>query len=356
MIRKNHYLIAIFLLSVLVFYFGTGNTIAADNDGDEVDDDFEDLNKRTVEVSNDAEKYTIKSVEEKGETKNSIEIEFEPTGEGLYISTEYQSDNESVEIELEFQILFVSIIEYNDTNEDGMYNDTVDDVKVQEVPLNSFRPVENKTSEISEGCTLHHYVINTTDDVFSVHIYVVEEFAVVNSSLITPYEAKIDIIINNFNYKNSSSRLALYTRLESELDYDMEDDMEDEKYGYSTGEEGVTTTMNGTTGFFSWAKTAKIDGLTKNVLSSNKTIDHIDIDSEKVYFNYVNGTHIFHDPRIGVEGLIKTASKSSSSSSSSSKKDKKEAIPGYAISIFLGMATLATIGLIYTKQKKLKDI
>jgi hypothetical protein len=298
MIKKYHYFIGIFLLGVLIFNFGVGNTVSDDDDNDGVDDDFEELNKRNIDVFIDDEnnEFTINSSLRKGEKIDVIEIDVE-YDDGLRVEFSYNSENDSLEIELEFNIVFVSIVEYNDTNEDGMYNET-DDEYVQEVPLNSFQDVNYTTEVISTNSSLHYFIINTTDGIFTAYFYVVEEFAIVNSSLITPTQIKIDIEINNFNYSSNKSRLALETRLESDVDYEEEEQTEDENYGFSTDEEWLTTTMNDTTGFFT-----KIDGLTKNVLISNKTIEN---DYEIIYINYPNGTHIYHDPKVGVAGVLKS--------------------------------------------------
>ena len=74
---------------------------------------------------------------------------------------------------------------------------------------------------------------------------------------------------------------------------------------------------------------------------------------EKIYLHYERGAHIYHDPKIGMSGLIQSPLSSDSSNSSSSKKEK-EAIPGFEIAILLGIASIATISLIYLKQKKMK--
>ena len=304
MIKKFHYFIGIFLLGVLIFNFGVGNTVSDDDDNDGVDDDFEELNKRTIDVSSGTEEFTINSSLRKGEKIDVIEIDVECDSGGLSVEFSYNSENNTQEIELEFNIIFVSIVEYNDTNEDGMYNDSIGgDDWVQEVPLDDFQDVNYTTEVISANSSLHYFIINTTDGIFTAYFYVVEEFAIVNSSLITPTQIKIDIEINNFNYENSSSRLALKIEIESDVDYEEEEQTEDENYGFSTDEEWLTTTMNDTTGFFSWAKTAEVDEGTKNVSISNGTSVG---EEEIIYINYPRGTHIYHDPKVGVAGVLKS--------------------------------------------------
>jgi hypothetical protein len=142
----------------------------------------------------------------------------------------------------------------------------------------------------------------------------------------------------------------LYTKLISEAEYEEEEHTEDEQKGYSSGEKAFTATANGTTGFFSWAKTAEIDGLTTDVLVSNKEIDASNPNDEKIYFNYQRGTHIYHDPKIGMVGLARLPE---SSSDDDDDEVIEESFPLIeTIMIFSGIATLAVIGAIYFKRKR----
>jgi hypothetical protein len=152
--------------------------------------------------------------------------------------------------------------------------------------------------------TLHYFRIKTTDNLFIAHIFIVEEFEIVNETLINPTQMKIDIEIDNFNYSNGSSKLALYTRLNSEDNY--EDDVEtyDEERGYASDEEGVVTSLNTFTGFFTWKKNATIDGISKRILVSEIDVDDHNETEQKLYINYPRGNNIYHDPKVGIEGLF----------------------------------------------------
>lgn len=140
---------------------------------------------------------------------------------------------------------------------------------------------------------------------FTAHIYVSEEFYVVNGTLITPVQSKLDIEISDFQYLNSSSQLALYMSLESENDYDDEEETEDEIREYATNEKGVVSEMNNLTGIFTWKDNATINGISKSVLTSDLDIDDYDGDEQKLYLIYPRGSHIYHDPKIGIAGIYK---------------------------------------------------
>jgi hypothetical protein len=355
---KFYHILAFFLLSMFILSLRTNTTVAEDNDDDDIDDSIEDLNIRKVEIKWESSKFEIESTKRTGNVKNEIEFEIEYNSDGLSIQNEYNTDNGTAEFELEFKVNFKKLIEYNDTDSDGVYNksndDTVQEIKLGDDPGYTFQTPPNYTTEdLSIDTKLHYFIINTTNGVFTAYIYVVEEFALVNNSVITPFEVKVDIEINNFNFLSPISKLAIYTKLESEAEYETDEYTEDENKGYAVNESSFAAAANSTVGFFSWAETAEVDSITTQVLISNKEVDDDDPNEEKIYLNYERGAHIYHDPKIGMSGLVRYPLSSGSSSSSSSTKEK-EAIPGFEIAILLGVASVATISLIYLKQKKIK--
>jgi hypothetical protein len=93
--------------------------------------------------------------------------------------------------------------------------------------------------------------------------------------------------------------------LESENDYYDEDETEDEIREYATNEKGVVSEMNNLTGFFTWKDNATINEISKNVLTSDLDIDDYDGDEQKLYLIYPRGSHIYHDPKIGIAGIYR---------------------------------------------------
>jgi len=177
------------------------------------------------------------------------------------------------------------------------------DVIIQEKDLNKFLPIEYTPIVISDDTDLHYFIVKTTDGNFSAHIYFSEEFHIINNTLITPIQTKIDIEIKGFPYLNGSSQLALYTSLESEIDYEEDEHTEDETRGYATNEGGLSTNSNNFEGIFTWDNNASIDGISKEIRVSNLYSDDYDGDDQKLYLNYPNGTLIYHDPKVGLSGI-----------------------------------------------------
>ena len=272
-----------------------------DEDEDGVEDEFEDENEREVKVEYDEDEIKIESELKNGENKDQFQIKVE-AGDDLGIKLEYQSeittDGVEFESELEFKVVFKSLIEFIDLDGNGIYNSD-NDTEIQEYKLEDFSPIEYTPIIQLDGSTLHYLNVSTVDYVFTAHIYIAGEFMDVNSVLLTPTQIKIDIEISNFNYINDDSQLALYTKLESKNEFE-----EGDEIGDIVTEEGVTTEMNGFMAGFTWAETALVDDTVMNVLTTPIDTDDDDPNDKKMYIIYPRGTHIYHDPRIGMVGIL----------------------------------------------------
>ena len=306
MAKRSNIIIGI-LIGIALFSLSINFVIASDDDDDGIDDDLEDLNKRDICIEIEENQIQIESSLRNGEQIDEIQLKIINDSEGLSIEVSYESEiisGNTTEFELEFGIIFRKLVEFVDTNSNDLFDPLTDDT-IQEFDLDDFQAVKYFQINITEDTKLHHFVVNNTDGVFTAHIYFSEEFYVVNGTLITPVQSKIDIEITDFPYLNVSSQLALYTSLESEIDYEDEEDTEDEIREYAENEKGVITEMNNVTGIFTWNNNATIDGVSREVLIDGLDIDDYDGDDQKVYFNYPRGTRIYHDPKVGIAGIYK---------------------------------------------------
>lgn len=298
--KKQYYLMIIFLLSILIFNINFTLTIASGEDyNDGINDDFEEKNKRSIELGIGENEIGVESVRRSEVDRDEIRSLIFFDEDGLYIGLRYRSKLES-ECELEFGILFHEIIEYNDTNKNGVYNPEIDH-RIKTVPLNEFKHVVHETMEISNDTNLHYFKIQTMNNIFTVHIYFAEEFAIVEKSLITPTQAKIDIEISNFDFINENSQLALYTILDYEGDYEIKEETEDEKEGYAENEHAAITKIYNFTGYFSWRDMVVVDKNLKSIVVNEFNADEY---GQGLFINYPNGEHIYHDSKIGIENLL----------------------------------------------------
>ncbi|MCE7737837.1 MAG: hypothetical protein KAU62_15640 [Candidatus Heimdallarchaeota archaeon] len=301
--HKQRLVLGSLVLILVISSFTYLPVIAGDDDEDDdgVDDDIEEENKRDISVNYDDDDAKIESKLSSDELYNRFMAEMKATSEGLEFIFEFEKDSETNETEISFKVTIPEIVEFIDENEDGIYDALVDSVE-SIYQINSYKTlvyaVETKNNE-----TVHTFSIETTDGVFSSTMYVSGEFAVVNDLIIAPSQFKFDIEINNFSFTEINSSLALKIELESEFDveYDEDETTEDEEDGRSSDEQEVEISYGDYTCFFSWLKTATIDGVGQEVLTSP-----LETDSEKniIYLNYPKGDEIIHDPKVGIEGLI----------------------------------------------------
>jgi len=276
--------------------------LASDDDSDGIDDEYESYNYRDLDLELSGSEVRIESIHREDSQKDDIRISIKIESDGLEFEVGYAEDHDSVENEIEFSVTFNKLIEFIDINSDGMF-DNISDIFIREILLDDFEPFTYSQTSISEYTHLHHIIANTTDGIFKAHFYICEEFYIINSELITPTQGKIDIEINDFPYFNESSQLALHVKLEAEADYEEEEETEDESLGYSSNENGVKSTNNAFTGFFTWKENATIDGKTERVVASPLVTNEED---QMLYLNYPRAIKIIHDPKIGIEGLLKS--------------------------------------------------
>lgn len=315
-----------------------GEDDCKDDDKDGIDDEFEEENKRDVEIwigenvvemvsilRHDGLKEIIYS-RVKCDDGIAIQVLFRIINESDNVDCEEEiepdgdkeSENnieccecdESIIYELECEVIFRALYEFVDLNDNGVYDHEIDQF-IEDYGIYSFQPIVYTPLNISNNNTLHYVLINTTDGVFATHIYFVEEFVVVNDTLITPTQVKIDIEITNYNYNDDSSQLALYTKLRAEEQYEEKEETEDEKKGYATDEKEVSIKSGAYLGIFSWKETAIVDGVEMDVLVSMLDEEE-DQYRQKLFINYPRGNHIYHDPKIGISfiGLIEQSTPS----------------------------------------------
>ncbi|MFX0148853.1 MAG: hypothetical protein ACFE8E_14030 [Candidatus Hodarchaeota archaeon] len=318
--KKSYFILGIFLLGILIFATNF-NQVLAYEEGEGEDDNCEDETKRHVEIwfgENVIEAASIKCSDDKKDIMDlrigyneygiSIAVSFS-TMTKIVCEEECESEEEHTvktscedweyEEKLRFEVLFKSLIEYVDLNENGIF-DIEEDTCVGDYGINSFHTPIYTPINISDDSVLHYFIINTTDGIFATHIYFPEEFVIVDGNLISPTQIKIDIEITNYNYIDDNSQLALYTKLFSEDYYNDKEETEDENDGVATDEKEVYTDNGIYRGIFSWKETAMIDGVEMPVLTNELEFECKEENIQMLLFNYPRGNHIYHDPKIGI--------------------------------------------------------
>jgi hypothetical protein len=299
--QKQRLVLGSLVLILVISTFTYLPSIADDDDEDGVDDDVEEQNKRDISVNYDNDDATIESKLTSGEIYNRFRAEMKATSEGLEFGFEFEKDTEANETEIDFDVTIPEIIEFLDINENGIYDPSIDSVASTYL-INSYKTLVYNAVTIDNE-TVYTFNVETSDGVFSSTMFVSGEFVVVDDLLIAPSQFKFDIVITGYTFTELNSSLALMIELESEFDveYDEDEETEDEEDGRSSDEQEIEVGYGDFTGYFSWLKIAKIDGVEQEVLASPIVTSSED---SIMYLNYPQGSEIIHDPKVGLQGLI----------------------------------------------------
>lgn len=306
--KKGKLIFSIIVLGTIIFNLSLIMVIASDDDSDGVEDEFENLNTRNITIDFSEDEFEVQSILRSGTLKDNIRFRVKYNNDGLEINLEYYPDyveEEEDYYNLEFSVIFRKLIEYIDMNGNDIYEDSIDQT-IQEMEIKNFNPISYSQIAITSNTKMHYINLTTIDGIFTTHFYFSEEFTTINDNLISPTQSKIDIEINNFNFTHSSSQLALYITLKSENDYEEKEETEDEELGFANDEIEVFMSNQSQVGFFSWKKTALVDGNESNINISPIEVDDDDELEQKIYINYQRGSNIYHDPKLGVEGILKS--------------------------------------------------
>jgi len=262
-------------------------------------EDNDHSNDREVTIDATSTYVEIKSQLESGGVEDSFKIEVEVGLNGVEFKVGFETETASNETEHEFEVQFRELIEYLDVNSNGIYDDSID-TDIQTLELNTFEPIVYSLENTAAG-PVHIINVLTTDGIFGARVYAVGDFTEINGSVIAPTQVKIDVMIRDFNFTDVDSLLALKVELSSEMETSFDGQTEDEEDGRAFDEAALDVLMTDLNGFFSWKESAEIDGVTHLV---NSSIHEVSATEQEIYLNYLQGSEIIHDPKIGFENLL----------------------------------------------------
>ena len=356
MFRKNKTIMGLSILLLFVFTASIGSMQIAQASDASPNPSSSSVNERSISITIDDENNvtTIQSISESNLIiKNGMMIQITYDQNGMKIILEFVPQFASVPdfVDLKFEVTFTKIIEYEDGNENGVYD--VGEVVVSEVFLNEFEDVEptygNMTN--SEGVTMHNFTVKTTDGVFAAHTYISDGLNESKSVVITPNQMKFDFEIN-YVFLSDSSRLALETLLKTPTGasgqagaLSKKNTTQDERFGYATNEQMIQASVDDRSGYFSWRQDAvndtddEIEVLAGDLIQKDGT-------TSMLYLNYPNASFIYHDPKIGTFGTY------------SEREDKDDDSPPQEdmiplVILLLIVAAIGSIGVIYLMRKRI---
>lgn len=340
-----------------------------DDDNDGVENEKESAYEREIEIEIDDEKFIIESTLKNDTNKDKFDIEFDVgTADQAEIKLKFETEAGSNETELEYRVKFDEIIEFTDENVPGYQNETL--LTRYEIGKVGWLPLEH-TNNVSSGLITIN--ATTVDGVFSLILRMSNTFMNDENATLSSNSLKIDVLINNFPFATTGSKLAVKALLKTESDMNVDDESEDELEGIASNETEVGITSASASGFFSWSDLAEVDGVIVDVLTSalsNSTADEGEPSSMMYYtFNATDPVNIVWDPKIGVvseaaKSLYKaivdppvTSSSSTSETStvntstsvaeSKTEESSDDGVPGFEIWVFFSL-----VGLVFAINRK----
>ncbi len=301
---------------IAMLVVGPNVVAASDSNSNGIDDDIDRRNSRSLVISDklstDQELEIHSQLEHAGdyhENEDSIEFKIRNrTGNGLEVEVSYESNVlASSQFELEFGVEFKALVNYTDTNLDGKYSEGGDSVDATNL-LGPFL-VSYTTTQVNGTLGV---VVIARDTVLNLNItiFIVRNYTIVNGTLVTPTELVIDVSMDNLMTLGAGKAYALKmimsttSTVTSGSEFQYEAETEDESHHHTSGEDGIKTLNSSSahSGAFTWNKTALVEDNPEQV---NMTL--IDKGSEnELYLSYGDGTKIFHDPKIVIEGIENT--------------------------------------------------
>jgi len=314
-----------------------------DEDGDDVDDQKEQYQKRHMTVEHGKNQTKIRSEWMHNNSHDIFDIDI-TTENGLNVSFDYGPQNEQSNSHSNFTFIisFTGIIEYDDVNMNGRYDEADTVFSSYDLKSAMFSDLNYSTITSSDGELITRIQTATTDSLFTVILYISGNYSQLQNQTLSPSEMKMDFLITNYSYLENTSSISLETELRTIHTIEIESETFDEKQGFGKQEHEINISSPNVNGFFSWLETALVDGqevkVNVTVLSSiEQTITEEEKQLSKtstIYFCYPHGENIVHDPKIGVVSL---------SFGTYASATVQELISSNNIFVFIGICFLASV-------------
>jgi hypothetical protein len=339
-----------------------------DDDDDGVDNDKESAYEREIETDSDDYQFKIKSSLKNGENKDKFELDFD-VGESdqAEIELKFETKAGSNETELEYRVKFDEIVEFIDEGAPGYQNESL--LTRYEIGKSGWELIEFSNNLTSGLITIK---ATTSDGVFTLIMRLANNFMQEDNVTLSPNSLKIDVLINDFDFNSTVSKLAVKAILKTEFEVEVDDVSEDELEGIASDETEVGVSSATASGYFSWSDLAMVDGQLINVISSSLS-DSSDEEGEvssKMYytFNTTAPTNILWDPKVGVisqaakssyqeivaakavvtsDPVSSTTDTAQTSTEPVENDDKTSDAPGFQIWVFLTI-----IGLVFVSKRR----
>jgi len=224
-------------------------------------------------------------------------------GNMLTVQMQYRNQAEAEQANVQMKVTFRQMIEYEDVDGDGQLGPGDEMVSTYDLETAQWADLEHADEAGEDGKKVHTITARTSDGVFAMVTYTSETRTQTPSGEVSPNLMKIDLVVEDFPWTRTTTRLALNANVQTEGPVTHIADPAQREY-MGENEAGIETDENGDTGFYTWVRSADVDGAASQV----RTRVTNDGEGTAITFNYAQGDSIIHDPKLGVplvdEGLF----------------------------------------------------
>lgn len=221
----------------------------------------------------------------------------------LTVQMQYRNQAEAELANVQMTVTFRQMFEYEDMDGDGQLGPGDEIVSTYDLEKAKWDNLEHADESAEDGKMVHTITARTSDGVFAMVSKTTETRTQTQSGEISPNLMKIDLVVEDFPWTRTTTRLALRAAVQTEGPVTHISDPAQREY-MGENEAGIETVEDGDTGFYTWVRSADVDGAADQVRSRVTN----DVEGTAITFNYAQGDSIIHDPKLGVpmvdEGLF----------------------------------------------------
>ncbi len=233
---------------------------------------------------------------------DALDYEIE-AGEGLTVQMQYRNQAEAQAANVQMKVTFQRMVEYEDKDGNGQLGPGDEVVTTYDLEGTGWDDLEHVDETAEDGRMMHRITARTSDGVFAMVTRTTETRAQTSSGEVSPNLMKIDLVVEDFPWTRTTTRLALEAKVEAHGPVTTVSDPARRAYMVE-GESGIESDVDGDVGFYTWMHSYQLDGEEGQVRAQVTG----DGDGTRLTFNYAQGDSIVHDPKLGVplvdEGLF----------------------------------------------------
>ncbi len=221
----------------------------------------------------------------------------------LSIEMQYRDQAGSEQANVQMTVTFRQMLEYEDNDGDGHLGPGDEIVSTYDLEKAQWDNLEHTDESAEDGKKIHTITARTSDGVFAMVSHTTETQTQTQWGELSPNQMKIDLIVEDYPWTRTTTRLALRATVENQGTITHISDPAQRQY-MGENEAGIESNDNGNVGFYTWVRSADVDGTSSQVKARVSN----DGEGTSLQFNYAQGDSIIHDPKLGVpmldEGLF----------------------------------------------------